>query len=273
VLRALYTAEAERLSKVDFFFAAMNLVGSGFLRYPGGIDFLVKALAAQLDVRTGARVETVRREGRVVAVSWQEGGAPVEERVDACVIAVVGCAVPALYPGLDDVRTRILTEELQWCTTFNAHFGLSRKPEEPCMIVQVPASEDRGLCVVTFDHNSSPSVAPAGKGKLASYWLHDWCEERLDRTDAELIEEMLPSVAKVVPEIDDLVEVTRIDRWRPSVLMSRPGTYVAMAEFARRTDPADPIQLAGDYMSASSTNGCAVSGELAAQRLAAAVLA
>src|SRR2546425_165477 len=103
VLRALYTAEAERLSKVDFFFAALNLVGSGFLRYPGGIDFLVRALAARLDVHTGARVETVARDGREVLVRWQADGAEVEERVDACVIAVVGCAVPALYPELDPV--------------------------------------------------------------------------------------------------------------------------------------------------------------------------
>jgi oxygen-dependent protoporphyrinogen oxidase len=271
VLRALYTAEAERLSKVDFFFAALNLVGSGFLRYPGGIDFLVRALAARLDVRTGARVETVARDGRAVLVRWHEDGGVVEERVDACVIAVVGCAVPALYPELDPVQRRILSEDLQWCTTFNAHFGLSVRPDEPCMIVQVPASEDPGLCVVTFDHNSSPTVAPPGKGKLASYWLHSWCEERLDRTDDELIDEMLPSVDKVLPGVAGIVETTRIDRWRPSVVMSRPGTYAAMDELVRRIDPTSPVQLAGDFMTASSTNGCALSGELAAQRLATSV--
>ena len=271
VLRALYTAEAERLSKVDFFFAALNLVGSGFLRYPGGIDFLVRALAARLDVRTGARVEVVARDGREVLVRWHEDGGVVEERVDACVIAVVGCAVPALYPELDPVQRRILSEDLQWCTTFNAHFGLSVRPDEPCMIVQVPASEDPGLCVVTFDHNSSPTVAPPGKGKLASYWLHSWCEERLERTDDELITEMLPSVDKVLPGVAGMVETTRIDRWRPSVVMSRPGTYAAMDELVRRIDPTSPVQLAGDFMTASSTNGCALSGELAAERLAASV--
>ena len=66
-----------------------------------------------------------------------------------------------------------------------------------------------------------------------------------------------------------MVETTRIDRWRPGVLMSEPGTYVAMAEFARRIDPRSPVQLAGDYLSASSTNGCAVSGERAADRIGA----
>jgi oxygen-dependent protoporphyrinogen oxidase len=43
--------------------------------------------------------------------------------------------------------------------------------------------------------------------------------------------------------------------------------YRYLAEFASRFDPTSPVQLAGDYLSASSTNGCAVSGELAAARL------
>lgn len=272
ILRALYAADAARVSKVDFFFAAVNFVGSGFLRYPGGIDFLVNALASRVEVRTHARVERVTRNGAGAVVCWQEDGQRREEHVDACVIAVVGCAVPSLYPDLDTIQRRILTEELEWGTTFNAHFGLTRRPDEQCLIVQVPASEDRGLCVVTFDHNSSPAAAPEGKGKLASYWLHSWCEERLERSDDELIEEMLPSVEKVVPGLRGMVETTRIDRWRPAVVMSRPGTYAAMAEFTRRIDATSPVQLAGDYLSASSTNGCALSGELAAARLAASVI-
>ena len=82
---------------------------------------------------------------------------------------------------------------------------------------------------------------------------------------------MLPSVDKVLPGVAGMVETTRIDRWRPSVVMSRPGTYAAMDELVRRIDRTSPVQLAGDFMTASSTNGCALSGELAAERLAASV--
>jgi hypothetical protein len=46
-----------------------------------------------------------------------------------------------------------------------------------------------------------------------------------------------------------------------------------MAELVARMDPASPVQLAGDYLTASSTNGCAVSGEKAADRLGAQVFA
>ena len=271
ILRALYAAQAERLSKVDFFFAAVNFVGSGFMRYPGGIDFLVTALAERLDVRTGARASLVERDGDVVTVHWTEGAEPKREQCAACVIGVVGPAVPPLYPQLDPTQRRILQEDFEYGTTFNAHFGLTSPPAEPSLIVQVPPSEDRGLCVVTFDHNSSPALVPPGKGLLSTYWLHEWCEERLARSDEELVEEMYPSVAKVVPDVRRLTETTRVDRWRPAVMRSRPGTYAAMAEFARHIDPRSPVQLAGDYLSASSTNGCALSGERAADRLAALV--
>jgi oxygen-dependent protoporphyrinogen oxidase len=185
------------------------------------------------------------------------------------VIAVVGSAVPGLYPQLDARQREILSDVYEYNTIFNVHLGLRSRPAEPSLIVQVPRTEDHGLCVVTFDHNSSPTIAPPGKGKLSAYWLHSWCEERLDRTDDELLEEMYPSIEKGGPGVRVLVETTRIDRWRPGVLMSEPGTYVAMAEFARHIDPRSPVQLAGDYLSASSTNGCAVSGERAADRIGA----
>ena len=273
VLRALYTADVERLSVVDFFFAAVNFIGSGFMQYPGGIDFLAQALAKHVEVRTSARATSVERDDAGVLVTWEEDGQSQSERCSACVIAVVGTLVPDLYPQLDARQREILLGVYEYGTTFNAHFGLRSRPDEPSLLVQVPQSEDDGLCVVTFDHNSSPTVAPAGKGKLSSYWLHRWCEERIGWSDEELLMAMVPSVAKVAPGFESLVETTRIDRWRPAVLMSKVGTYTAMAEFARRIDTTSRVQLAGDYLSASSTNGCALSGELAAKRIAATVLA
>jgi len=269
VLRALFGADADRVSVVDFFFAAVNFIGSGFMQYPGGIDFLVRALAEHVDVRVGARATEVRHDGRTVTVQWEQAGQEHTEACAACVIAVVGPAVAPLYPQLDSTQRRILTEELDYASLFNAHLGLASVPDERALIVQVPRREDAGLCVVTFDHNSSPSLVPPGKGKLSAYWLSSWCEERFDWTDEALFEEMFPAIDKVVPGVRSMVETTRIDRWRPAVLMSRPGTYSAVAELVRCIDPESPVQLAGDYLSASSTNGCAVSGELAAARLVA----
>jgi protoporphyrinogen oxidase len=72
---------------------------------------------------------------------------------------------------------------------------------------------------------------------------------------------------KVVPGITRSVEATHIARWDPAVLRSYPGMYRWIGELAARMDGGSRVQLAGDYLSASSTNGCALSGEMAADRL------
>jgi len=99
ILRALFTLNADTVSVVDFFFAAVNFVGSGLLRYPCGIDFLVQALAGRLDVRTGARVTCVKADSGGARVDWVDaGGEPHEEEAAAAVLAVSGAQVPELYP-------------------------------------------------------------------------------------------------------------------------------------------------------------------------------
>jgi len=151
--------------------------------------------------------------------------------------------------------------------TYAGHFALRHRPAEPALIVPVPRGEDPNLCVVTFDHNFSPDCVPPGAGLVSSYWLHEWSAARRGRSDAEVITEMLPAMARIVPGIADDLVFAQLDRWDPAVVRSYPGWYTHVATLAERADPADRVQLAGDYLSASSTNACAVSAELAAQRL------
>lgn len=267
-VRALFSAPSGRVSVIDFFYALVNFTGTGFLNYDGGIDFLVNALARDVDLRLNARVTHIESTGNGVSIAWAEGDKICSDVYDGCIITVTGKAVPDIFPGLDPALKDILLNHFDYCTVFNAHLGLDYRPDEPSLIVQIPPSEDEGLCVVTFDHNSSPQMAPAGKGCLSSYWLHAWSEKHFHLPDGELLEKMYPSFEKLLPGVRDHVEIARIDRWRPAVLMSKPGTYKAMAEFNRILDTASPIQLAGDYFCASSTNASALSGEVAAQRIA-----
>jgi oxygen-dependent protoporphyrinogen oxidase len=267
VIRALFTSNADRVSVVDFFFAALNFIGSGLMRYPGGIDFLVRALAAELDVRTMATVHQVEHSTTGVTVTWSGPDGEHVESADACVLAVTGCLVPGLYAQLDPVQRQILTEELEYCVTYAGHFGLTRRPPGDTHVIPVPSRVDPGLCVISFDHNNSPESAPEGKGLLSTYWLHEWSLARRDSSDEVVVKEMLESLDKVLPGVGADVEMTHLDRWDPAVVRSYPGMYARVGAFAARIDTGARVQLAGDYLTASSTNGCAVSGELAAQRL------
>lgn len=269
IVRALYTSNAEDVSVVDFFFAALNFVGCGLLRYPGGIDFLCRELASHLDVRTGTRAVRVEEDDREVTVELADGSV---ERAAACVVAVSGAHVPDLVPGLDPVVREILAEQLRYCVTVAAHVALDFRPDETAQILPIPRTEHPDLCVVTHDHNSSPDAVPAGKGLVSSYWLHEWGTARAGRGDDELLAEMVPVLDRFVPGLADGMLFAQVDRWDPAVVRSRPGWYAQVARLGARLGDARRVQLAGDYLSASSTNACAVSGELAAQRVERAVL-
>jgi oxygen-dependent protoporphyrinogen oxidase len=86
-----------------------------------------------------------------------------------------------------------------------------------------------------------------------------------------VIAEMLPAMDKVVPGIQDDLVFAHLDRWDPAVVRSYPGWYTHVATLGERMNDTDRVQLAGDYLSASSTNACAVSGEQAARRVERAV--
>lgn len=271
IIRALHTSNADQVSVVDFFFTASGFIGGEFIQYPEGIDFLCRALADGLDVRFDARVSGVSRDGDNVTVTWTADGAEETETVDAVVLAVGAKEVPDLYPQLDPRQRDILTKDIGYAATFAAHFGLTARPESPAQLVLVPKSESEGLCVVAFNHNLNPTSAPAGQAILTSYWLHEWSATRTDLRDEELIAEMLPELEKVVPGIRETVAYSAVDRWENGVVRSYPGMYDKVGEFIRLIDPASPVQLAGDYLSNSSTNGSALSGEIAARRIITAV--
>jgi protoporphyrinogen/coproporphyrinogen III oxidase len=171
-----------------------------------------------------------------------------------------------VYPQIDPVR-RDVVEDIGYSTCVDVHLGLSAPPDEPAMMVQVPRREHPDLCVVVLDHNRAPGRAPAGKGLLTSYWHTAWGDQQWDRNDAEIVEAALPAIDRILPGVAGSVEFAHVQRWRPAVVMSRPGTYRDLARFTAATDPSARVQLCGDYLSASTTNASLCSGERAAERI------
>jgi oxygen-dependent protoporphyrinogen oxidase len=266
-LGALFVASPERLSVVDFLFAVRNILGGSFFNSPTGVGFLPEGLARQLAVELSARCTSVEEGAGGVTVTWNRPGEA--EHVDeaaVCVIALSGRAMLAVYPQIDPVRREVV-EAIDYSTCVDVHLGLSAPPDEPAMMIQVPRLEHPDLCVVVLDHNRAPGRAPAGKGLLTSYWHTAWGDEQWDRSDADVVDAAIPVIDRILPGVARSVEFTHVSRWRPAVVMSRPGTYRDLARFTAATDPSARVQLCGDYLSASTTHASLCSGERAAERL------
>jgi oxygen-dependent protoporphyrinogen oxidase len=274
LMRGLFLVDPLQMSIVDFFFTAVNLLGSTMLRYPAGYDFLARRLAERVgDVRLGTRVERVERTDDGVAVTWREQGGERRAVAGGAVIAVPGPVAPRLYPELDARVREILTREITHSVVIGVHLALARRPREEVVAITVPTRELDGLGAVTFDHIGMPDCAPPGKGLVSAYFSHDWSAPRADIDDERLLAEGVALVERIVPGIGANVEFAQIDRWAPSTPISRRGIHRLTAELQRRCDPRDRVQLAGDYTSIATVNGCVVSGETAAARLAATIQA
>ena len=204
-----------------------------------------------------------------MTVTWERAGeAEHVEEAAVCVIALSGHQMLAVYSQIDPVR-RAVVEDIEYSTCVDVHLGLSSPPDEPAMMVQIPRLEHPDLCVVVLDHNRAPGRAPAGQGLLTSYWHTAWGDQQWDRDDADIVAEAIPAIDRILPGVAGQVEFTRVQRWRPAVVMSRPGTYRDLARFTAATDTTARVQLCGDYLSASTTHASLCSGERAAERIVA----
>jgi len=266
-LGSLFVASPDRLSAVDFLFAVRNILGGSFFNSPNGVGFLPEGLARHLHVELSARCTSVEERAGGVTVTWERAGEPEHvEEAAVCVIALSAQHMLAVYPQLDPVRREVV-EDIEYSTCVDVHLALSAPPDEPAMMIQVPGREHPDLCVVVLDHNRAPGRAPAGKGHVTSYWHTAWADQQWGRDDAAIVEEAVPAIDRLLPGVADAVEFAHVQRWRPAVVMSRPGTYRDLARFSAATDPAARVQLCGDYLSASTTNASLCSGERAAERI------
>jgi oxygen-dependent protoporphyrinogen oxidase len=266
-LGALFVASPERLSSVDFLFAVRNILGGSFFNSPKGVGFLPEGLARHVDVELSARCSSVEERAGGVTVTWDRAGeAEHVEDASACVIALSGHQMLGVYPQIDPVR-RAVVEDIEYSSCVDVHLGLSEPPGEGSMMIQVPSREHPDLCVIVLDHNRAPGRAPAGKGLLTSYWHTAWADQQWERDDAEIIDGAIPAIDRILPGVAGSVEFTHVQRWRPAVVMSRPGTYRDLARFTAATDTTARVQLCGDYLSASTTHASLCSGERAAERL------
>jgi oxygen-dependent protoporphyrinogen oxidase len=267
IVRTIYLGNVDDVSVVDLLFTMRNFFGGAFMNGAGGIDFLCRGLARQLDVELGARVTDVQENATTVSVAWSRPGAPdTVEEADACVIALSAHAMAAVHRGLG-TEARQLVDTLRYQDLMSVQIGLDRPTAERSAALAMSRSEHRDLCAVILDHNKAPDRAPAGKGLLGAYWDPSWVAGHWELDDETVCAQGVAGVARVLPEIAEHVEFTSVHRFPHGVLVAEPGTYGRLRRFHDLYPAGSRIQLAGDYIGGSTTNSALCSGERAARQI------
>ena len=267
LVRTIYLGNVDDVSIVDLLFALRNFFGGSFLNAETGIDFLCRGLARHVDVEFGARVTTVEEVAEGVHITWSDARR-AEQLVDAdvCVIALSAKQMADVHVGLAP-DAKDLVADLTYADLMSVQIALQKPPGEPAMTISIPRGEHPDLCTITLDHNKAPGRVPPGRGLLNSYWDPSWVSRNIELDDAEIGALAVAGVSRILSGIEDDVEFTRVARFRPGVLLARPGTYSILGRLHGEYDRRSRIQLAGDYVGGSTTNSALCSGERAAARI------
>jgi protoporphyrinogen/coproporphyrinogen III oxidase len=267
IVRAGAGVPADVISVVEFFFLAQRVLGTKLYAFRDGYSSFAERMAAPLDVRLGAHVHEVVEDDNGVRVTWQDADGRHTETAAGAVVSSMGNEVPGLVPQLAPERADFLRRlNYTSCITFN--LALTRPPDnlKPAFVV-LPATVSDGLFAIIVEHNKAPSRVPPGKGLVTLYTMNQWSVDNMDRTDEELLAAILPEAEKVVPGIANDIEFTRVNRWYPVLVYSRPGLYRELGAFHAARPRDSRIHLAGSYNSSGNVNTATVAGERAAREL------
>jgi protoporphyrinogen oxidase len=263
LIRGAWLAPAEQASIAQFFWTAKHFTPHMYSLL-GGMQTLPERLLAGADVRLNTRVLNVEEHAGGVTVT-HDGGS---EQFDACVIATPPKPALTLFEQMNPTQ-RTFFENARYSRSVNIHLGLSRKTDHPDLYVMVPKAECQDITTIFLDHHKAPDRAPEGKGIISVFLRSEWCAANWETDDATVLNEVTGMLRPWFGDLDDRLEQTVVERWDDCALMVTPGMFRQMSDYGRAIDPNARVHFAGDFAPFSSVNTALVSGQAAAQRVAA----
>ena len=209
-LRAALGGDPREAARFVLMQVVWNTLGAGFWNIDGGVDRLPEALARELPVRLGSRVERVWPDGAGVAVAVTIAGAPRTLRARAAILAVPGHLVPSLCPEAP-AWMREPAARATFSRVASVHLGLARAPDARdvgCAFTDpVVATGEEGVGVVELEHLRAPGRCPAGRGMVSVYFVDAARFRCLEPDDDALIAKARRVLARLHPATAEAIEL------------------------------------------------------------------
>ncbi|MFC9250435.1 protoporphyrinogen/coproporphyrinogen oxidase [Amycolatopsis thailandensis] len=262
---------AEKLSSFQFLWMLGNFLNTKAFNLQGGIDLLVRQIARQVQVRVDAPVSSVRETETGVDVDYRDqGGNETSLHADACVLAVPA-PIASKMLTTSSPRQRDYLAGVPYGSTAHVIVGLDKPPAEPAALLLVPRVEHPDLVAAVLAHNAAPGRTPAGGGLMSLYFRDTWSARYQDASDDVVVKDALASLRKVLPDLarhlDAHRTIARVQRFQHASVIRNGEDYRKLQEFTGGWSSKSKIQLAGDFLAASSTNAALATGISAARRL------
>jgi oxygen-dependent protoporphyrinogen oxidase len=262
IVRTMLIADTDAVSKVELFSGVANVFATKIYTIAGGQGRVCETLAAGLDVRLGCAVERVQANGNGIAVTHAAGS----EQVDAAIVTAPLPTAARICPDHAEMLTP-LHERLGYTQCLKVAIGTTAQPHTPAFLVQLPSSEDSDVALLFLDHNKCADRAPAGHGLIDACWETRASQRMFDAPDEAIVARTMQTILRLYPELHGTVDFAHVTRWTQALPHTAVGAYRRIGELNAALDPRDPIQFAGDYLSAAGQNTAVALGNRAAENV------
>jgi protoporphyrinogen/coproporphyrinogen III oxidase len=244
-----------------------NILVRGVWSLTDGLDRIPEAIAAKLEVRTGARVSHVEITGRGVKVEASIQGKMETLEAAGVILAIPGQFVPKICTSLPEWLSEPLSRT-RYSSMVNAGVALRCRPQAPYAGYGfadglVPGAE------LELEHLRAPNRCPGSTGMVSVFLWDTPGLARVDASDESLKSQAVEIVERTFPETRNQTLFVHLVRWDPAIAHFPAGRLREMIEVRRRLVSWDaPADLCGDYLDGISSEGALRTGEQAAERLA-----
>jgi oxygen-dependent protoporphyrinogen oxidase len=282
-------ANLRKNSRLILFQTFWNILLMKTWAIKGGMDAIVNAMAARLNVRTNTdvrKVSIVTSSELVVTSSTSttlgmnsvEKSTTGEQRCQielangetlTCrkvIMALPGNLVPKLCPDLPEHVLQLL-RETKFGEMVNAHVMLNKATDNKCAAYGITQDQDDGY-EIELEHNRVSNLCAEGKGLVSLYMWNEPKHRITEKSDEEVKARAKEIVKKHFPECANEIVDTHILRWKEGIAHFSPGRLTQMSALRNEMKNWNlPVQLCGDYLDGIASESALVTGEQAAENI------
>jgi oxygen-dependent protoporphyrinogen oxidase len=252
-------------SRKAFLALMASYLNADSVTFRDGIGALPQALAAQVEVLQGRRVQRIHpypdRSG--AKIEYLEDGVERTLQAGAVVVAVQGNRVLELFEQPQPAWQSFFPQ-VRYSTSAMQYHVLATDYQPPVPGCFIPRKE------------RAPDGSPIPINSISFELYKDgrWLlltdprvtDFSLDLQDETLIQRAVDATTALFPGVKGSFVAHRIFRWAEKVPLFRPGYLAALAEFW--ADPQEgPVYFCGDYFAGPSTGGALYTGKECAERV------
>jgi oxygen-dependent protoporphyrinogen oxidase len=267
IARTVNLTRARNISKLELMNSLAGLFDTTLIGLRGGVAVFAEKLAANLDVSFHTKVNGIKRFDDRVDVSYTDAyGTNSPETADACVIATTLPQALALYPEAG-THYAPLAGMIHYNRGLCVHLGYKALARTKALIVMMPPSEQKEIALFFLEHNKAADRAPVGHSMITVFFDDSAADRPWALSDEALVKETAGIVEKYMPELAGQLEMSHVTRWPLGLTSPGHGIYKAMQAVNESDDPADRVQLTGDFRSTAGQNSAVAWGNNIARNL------